>query len=149
MTRSLIPIHFHFLTSITLRHRNSLKNFIQLLFHQENVQLQVLNYIFCSDAYLAEINLRYLNHDTYTDIITFHLSQPNKPIIGDIYISVERVKENAIAFQTTFKEELHRVIFHGALHLCGYTDKSNKQKKLMRQKEEFYIKQYFVSRETL
>jgi rRNA maturation RNase YbeY len=94
------------------------------------------------------LNKTHLNHDTYTDIITFELSPKNEALIADIYISVERVKENAQSFTTSFQKELHRVIFHGALHLCGYKDKSKKQSQLMRFKEEENLILYFVSRET-
>jgi probable rRNA maturation factor len=119
------------------------------MFKKENTALERLDYIFCSDAYLLELNKAYLKHDTYTDIITFPLSIPPAPVISDIYISVDRVKENASALRTTFNQELHRVIFHGALHLCGYIDKSKSDQKLMREKEDSYLNSYFVSRETL
>jgi len=119
------------------------------MFKHENTALEKLDYIFCSDTYLINLNQTYLKHDTYTDIITFPLSTPPAPVLSDVYISIDRVKENASTLKTTFTQELHRVIFHGALHLCGYMDKSKIEKKLMRKKEDFYLSSYFVSRETL
>lgn len=101
-----------------------------------------LRFIFCSDAYLLEINRQYLQHDYYTDIITFDLGEAGN-IDGEIYISVERVKENAGLMQTSFKEELHRVIFHGVLHLCGYKDKLKSERLEMRSKEDRLLQLYF------
>ncbi len=97
-----------------------------------------INYIFCSDAYLLEKNIEFLNHDTLTDIISFDYTM-GKLISGDIFISTERVEENAKDFQTAFDDELHRVIIHGVLHYCGYKDKTSEEKKLMRTKEDFYL----------
>lgn len=100
-----------------------------------------LDYIFCSDAYLLKINQQYLRHNDYTDIITFELSATSQTE-GEIYISVDRVKDNAMKFETTFSHELHRVIFHGALHLCGYKDKKKQEVLLIRKKEDEYLKLY-------
>ena len=97
-----------------------------------------ITYVFCSDTYLHTINLEHLNHDTFTDIITFNYCDGDL-ISGDIFISIDRIKENAITFQTTFKEELNRVMIHGILHLVGYNDKSESDKELMRSKEDFYL----------
>jgi rRNA maturation RNase YbeY len=97
-----------------------------------------INYIFCDDDYLLEKNQTYLNHDTYTDIITFDYSEENS-VSGDIFISIERLKENARKFAVPFDTELRRVMIHGVLHLIGYKDKSDKEKKLMREKEDFYL----------
>ena len=97
-----------------------------------------ISYIFCSDEYLHKMNLEYLNHDTYTDIITFDYTEENI-VSGDIFISIDRVKENAIKFKTLFEKELSRVIIHGALHLMGYKDKSAQEKEQMRSKEDFYL----------
>ena len=102
-----------------------------------------IHYIFCSDDYLLEINRQYLQHDYYTDIITFGLSNPGQPINAEIYISVDRVKDNALEFKTSLKRELHRVIFHGALHLCGYKDKKKADAALMKKMEENYLNRYF------
>lgn len=100
-----------------------------------------INYIFCTDNALLKINRQFLNHDFYTDIITFDLSESTS-VRAEVYISVDRVKDNAQEIGVSFKSEVHRVIFHGALHLCGYKDKSKKEKEKMRRKEEFYLKKY-------
>ncbi|MER3465199.1 MAG: rRNA maturation RNase YbeY [Chitinophagaceae bacterium] len=143
------PILFHFLIDgFSLTRRTALKQFIEKLFKREGYKVDSVNYIFCSDEYLLSINQTYLKHDTYTDIVTFPLSEPGKPISSDIFISIERVRENAKTFQTIFSKELHRVIFHGALHLCGYKDKTNAQAQEMRAKEEEYLNRYFVPRGT-
>ncbi|HNP21502.1 MAG TPA: rRNA maturation RNase YbeY [Panacibacter sp.] len=129
-----------------------LKIFINNLFENEKKKLNRIDYIFCSDSYLLNINRQFLDHDFYTDIITFELSQKTQPTSAEIYISVERVKENSHKFKTTFEEELLRVIFHGALHLCGYKDKDSEDFKVMRAKENYYITLFLasviVSRET-
>jgi len=105
----------------------------------ENKVLQHLNYIFCSDEYLRNINVEYLNHDYYTDIITFDNSETDIDIEGDIFISLDRIKENAQTLETQYSEELKRVIIHGLLHLIGYNDKTNIDKKHMREKENTYL----------
>jgi rRNA maturation RNase YbeY len=138
-------IQFNFLESIDLRNRTRLKQFIQSLFKKEGKRLAELQYIFCSDKYLLEINRQYLKHDFYTDIITFDLSEKNQPINAEIYISVDRVRENAREFSSSLRSELHRVIFHGALHLCGYRDKTTVQKKQMREMEEQYLNSFMRS----
>jgi probable rRNA maturation factor len=102
-----------------------------------------INYIFCDDDYLFEINKQYLDHDTLTDIISFDYSIGNE-LHGDIFISIERVRENAIDFNVTFEEELKRVMVHGVLHYCGYKDKSEKDEQLMREKEEEKMKMFHV-----
>lgn len=102
-----------------------------------------INFVFCDDDYLLEKNLQYLNHDTLTDIITFDLSEQEDVLSAEIYISLQRVHDNATIFQTTFHKELHRVIFHGILHLCGFKDKTSEEKKLMRLKEDECIKEYY------
>lgn len=114
------------------------KAWLLKLAKKEQYTIAELNYIFCSDEYLLNINVEYLNHDTYTDIITFDNSEDakSKSIEGDILISIERVKENAVKFKTTFENELQRVMAHGLLHLMGYKDKSPKASALMRLKEE-------------
>ena len=124
-----------------LANRTKLKKYIQLIFKKEGKQLESINYIFCSDKALLEINRQYLNHDFFTDIITFDLSESNK-VRAEIYISVDRVKENALDLGVSIKSELHRVIFHGVLHLCGYKDKNSLEKEKMRAKEEFYLTGY-------
>ena len=142
-------IRFHFEhQSFYFPHRIVLKNFLLILFKKEGFKVKAINYVFCTDRYLLQLNQTYLKHNTYTDIITFGLSEKNQPLIADIYISVERVKENALLFQTSFLKELHRIIFHGALHLCGYKDKRESDVKMMRFKEDYYLSKYFVPRET-
>jgi len=138
-----MAVNFYFEKQIRLNSRKQLKAFIRSVFEKECKTLNSLNYVFCDDEYLLEINKQYLKHDYYTDIITFDLS-PDKAaaIIGEVYISVDRVKENAITHKSTLENELHRVIFHGALHLCGYKDKTAGQKKQMRSKEDFYLSKY-------
>ena len=135
----MATINFHLIESnFSLRERTRLKKFISQLFKMEKKGLERLDYIFCSDSYLLEINRKFLNHDFYTDILTFDLSNNPKLTIGEIYISVERVKENAMELSNSFKEEIHRVIFHGALHLCGYKDKLKADILIMRQMENRY-----------
>ena len=132
-------IEFHYEdTDFELPESNAVSTWIQSVITTEKHQLRHLNYIFCSDEYLHQINVEYLNHDTYTDIITFPFAE--SPLVeSDIFISVDRVRENAISFNTTFESELRRVIIHGVLHLCGYRDKTEEEKKMMRKKEEEYI----------
>jgi probable rRNA maturation factor len=142
-------IHFHYLTdSFFFPNRGGLKTFTTGLIRKEGQRLEHINYVFCSDAYLLEINQKYLHHNTYTDIITFELSPKGSPLLADIFISIDRVRENAKSFDVSFLNELHRVIFHGALHLCGFSDKTKKGKEQMRQKEGYYLSRYFVPRGT-
>ena len=120
--------------------KTSLRNWISNTIIQEKHQLQELNFIFCSDDYLLKINQEYLKHDTYTDIITFDNSEEKGMIAGDIFISIDSVKENAKTFKTSFQDELHRVMIHGTLHLLGYPDKKKEEKALMTEKENQYLK---------
>jgi rRNA maturation RNase YbeY len=108
---------------------------------QEGKKILELSYVFCSDDYLLQINQEYLNHDTLTDIVTFDNSEDPKKIEGDIFISIDRVKENGEKLGTS-KTELERVMVHGLLHLLGYKDKKKEDKAVMTEKEDFYIKQY-------
>ena len=109
----------------------------------EGSKIKQLSFVFCSDKYLLDINSRYLNHNNFTDIITFNLNtEKYGKAEGEIYISIERIRENAIKYNTTIDKELHRVIFHGVLHLCGYLDKTNKQASVMRTKEDFYLQRF-------
>ena len=128
---------------VKLANRKILKSFIESIFKQNQTGLIALRYIFCDDDYLLAINREFLKHDFYTDIITFQLSGKNEPVEGEIYISIDRVMENAFACQTTLKEELHRVIFHGALHLCGLKDKTKVQIQKMRAAESKCLSDYF------
>jgi probable rRNA maturation factor len=139
-----MAVQFFFLQqNISLSNRAALKLFIHKIFMQEQCKLQSLTYIFCSDEYLLQINKASLQHDYYTDIITFDLSDSPHQITGDIYISTDRVRDNAATLAVSIKEELHRVIFHGALHLCGYKDKTPKHAKEMRAAEDRCLKRYF------
>lgn len=134
------PIHF-FCEEITFNLPNPRRTskWIKEVILKEKKKPGSLNYIFCSDEYLLKINQQYLSHNTYTDIITFNGSEDPETISGDIFISIERVEENCNTLKTSFEEELHRVIIHGVLHLIGYKDKSNRQKSLMRKKEDAYL----------
>ncbi|MDQ6609360.1 MAG: rRNA maturation RNase YbeY [Bacteroidota bacterium] len=142
-------IYFHYATSgFSFTNRKRLKHFLQELFNEEGKKIDTVNYIFCSDEELLAINIKYLGHDFYTDTITFEFSETNQRLFADVYISIERVKENSKEFKFSFNDELHRVIFHSSLHLCGYKDKLKHQVLQMRNKEEDYLNQYFVSRGT-
>ena len=132
-------IRFFFPRQTSLANRGPLKSFIQKLIRKEGKKLGGLNYVFCSDKELLKINQDFLQHDYYTDIITFGLSEPNLPIEAEVYISIDRVKDNAKNLNLTFKNELLRVVFHGALHLCGYKDKKKSDIEQMRQKEDYYL----------
>jgi rRNA maturation RNase YbeY len=117
-------------------------NWIKATIQKEKYSLGELNFIFCSDEELYQINLEYLNHKTFTDIITFDNSEEKGVVEGDIYISVDRVKENAAKYGSEFSNELKRVIIHGVLHLLGYNDKSPNHQKEMRKKEDAYLSLY-------
>lgn len=117
------------------------KTFLASVMTQEQIEFSEIQYIFCTDNYLLQLNKRYLKHDTYTDILTFSMALPSEPIVSEIYISIERVKQNARSMNVTFDEELSRVMIHGLLHLCGYNDATDTEKIEMRKKEDFYLKQ--------
>ncbi len=118
-----------------------MKKWIKSIAENEEFRVVDLSYVFCTDEYLLDINIQHLDHHTLTDIITFDLSDhPDSPEIeGEIYISIDRVKENAKNFKVSFESELSRVLAHGILHLCGYKDKSPEEEQLMREKENFYL----------
>ena len=126
-----------------LKNTVNLKLFIESIFRKERRKLSSITYIFCSDKTVLEINKEYLNHDFYTDVITFNLSPNNKTISAEVYISVERVRDNAKKLGVSIKSELHRVLFHAALHLCGYNDKKKKDIEIMRKKEDSLLFKYF------
>ncbi len=126
----------------SLANRILLKSFIEKQLRMEGIAIEALQYVFCSDDYLLNINKQFLNHDYYTDIISFDLSEEKGVLIGDIYISVDRVKENAKTHGNKYLHELLRVIFHGALHFCGYKDKKPADAKLMRSMEDKWLKAY-------
>lgn len=125
--------------SFKLKNKTKLKLWIKTIVDKEKYALGALNYIFCSDDELLEINIKHLNHNTFTDIITFDYTE-NKKISSDIFISIDRVIENSKKFDTTFENELHRVMIHGVLHLCGYKDKTKSDAELMRKKENAALK---------
>ena len=124
-----------------LKQKTKLKRFIKHIFSSEGKELDSIGFVFCSDEYLLSLNKQFLQHDFYTDILTFDLSRGNA-VIGEIYISIDRVNENAITNSAAYAHELRRVIFHGALHLCGYLDETKGQKELMTQKEDYYLEQF-------
>ncbi len=134
-------INFNYETDFSLSNEDAVAEWIVDCIKNEEYSLEEINYIFCDDAYLHKLNLEFLNHDTLTDIISFDYSV-GKIIQGDIFISVERVAENALDYKVPFLEELHRVIIHGVLHYCGYKDKTKSDTVLMREKENFYLKRF-------
>lgn len=121
-----------------LSHKQLIFNTLDKLLRKEKYKKGEINFIFCSDPYLKSINKKFLQHNYFTDIITFDYTTGGV-VSGDIYISVDRVKDNAKTYSTSFNNELARVIFHGVLHLCGYKDKSPKDAKTMREKEDYYL----------
>ena len=129
-----------------LKNKRKLSAFIDGLISRyvKEVKTAKLTYVFCTDAFLLEMNTNFLNHDTYTDIITFDLSDSKETMQGEIYISIDRVKENATEYHTTYADELHRVIFHGTLHLCGFKDKKEKDRKIMRENEDYCLDHYKI-----
>lgn len=134
-----MPIHF-FSEEVSFKPKNQRKktNWIKLVAKKEGKSISAISFIFTSDLFLSGLNLSYLKHKTLTDIITFDYST-EKTISGDVFISVERVKENSQKFNSSFADELDRVIIHGVLHLCGYKDKRKSQKIQMRKKENAYL----------
>lgn len=129
-------------SKVTLANRVALKSFIEKRVKKEGYSIETLTYVFCSDKYLLKMNKDFLSHNYYTDIISFDLSETPGNLIGEVYISVDRVKDNAKTHGTSLKEELHRVIFHGALHFCGYKDKKPTDTKKMRQMEDRWLSAY-------
>ncbi len=125
--------------SFKLKEKTKLKSWIKIITEKEKHILGDINYIFCSDDELLEINQKHLNHNTFTDIITFDYTEAKK-INSDIFISIDRVAENAEKFKVSFDDELHRVMIHGILHLCGYKDKTKADAELMRKKENASLK---------
>jgi rRNA maturation RNase YbeY len=133
-------IDFFSETPFNLQNSEEVASWISAIISNENFEEGEVSYIFCNDEYLHKLNIEFLKHDTLTDIISFDNSLGNQ-INGDIFISVERVKENANSFNTSFENELHRVIIHGVLHYCGYKDKTKKDADLMRTKEDAALSQ--------
>jgi len=125
--------------SCTLKSRIKIKEWLTEAAEQEGFGIHFLSIIFCSDEYLYHMNVKFLKHETYTDIITFDQSTSKQIIDGELYISIDRIRDNAKSLGLTFTNELHRVIVHGLLHLCGYTDKTTNNKNSMTGKEDFYL----------
>ncbi len=136
------PIHFFYELPVSLRQRTRLKQAIAKTLKSHGRPIESLNFVFCSDERILEINKQYLQHDYYTDIISFELSHPSQPLVGEIYISVDRVRDNAKQLKQSFTRELHRVIIHGVLHFCGFKDKTKKEQEEMRKAEEKFLKGY-------
>ncbi len=126
-------------TDFKPKQKGKIRGWIKETAQAEGRTTDDLNFVFCSDAYLLTINTQYLNHDTYTDIITFDNSDQHHVLSGDIFISIDRIRENAATYKVPEEDELHRVIIHGILHLCGYRDKTEADVTLMREKEDFYL----------
>ena len=136
-------ISFNYETDFELENEAQFEDWISRIIESEGFDEGEINYIFCDDEYLHKINVEYLDHDTLTDIISFDYTVGNL-IQGDIFVSVERVKDNANDFKVSFEEELKRVLSHGVLHYCGYKDKSPKDEALMRSKEEEKMQMFHV-----
>ncbi|GAC1416544.1 MAG: rRNA maturation RNase YbeY [Flavisolibacter sp.] len=142
-------IDFHTLdVSLRLNERDLLKQFIALIFKKENTALHSIKFIFCKDPYLKALNKKFLNHNYYTDVLSFAITGPSEPLEAEIYLSLDRIRENALKFKTTVQKEIYRVMFHGVLHLCGFKDDNPKNQLQMRQKEEYYLNMYLVPRGT-
>ena len=135
-------ISFNYETEFILKTEKDISAWVSFVILEEKCKLGEINYIFCDDNYLHKINVDFLNHDTLTDIISFDYSV-GKELHGDIYISIERVLDNAKDFNTNFDDELARVIIHGVLHYCGYKDKSDLEQTIMRAKENHYLSKRF------
>ncbi len=131
-------ISYNYETEFSIQNESTITSWIKALIISEGYKLEEINYVFCDDEYLHNLNVEFLNHDTLTDIISFDYTV-GKLIQGDIFISIERVKENALDFSVPFEEELQRVMAHGVLHYCGYKDKTEDDEKQMRAKENHYL----------
>ena len=136
-------ISFHYETDFLLENTKSFIRWIKNVISEENKELGEVNYIFCDDKYLLEKNIKYLDHDTLTDIITFNYCEGDI-ISSDIMISIERVMENSSIFENSFSEELNRVMIHGILHLIGYNDKTDGEKEIIRKKEDYYVNKFVI-----
>jgi probable rRNA maturation factor len=144
MSHKSLPIHFHYLVDpFYLPNRSTIKKFLLSIFEHYSRRVENINIIFCTDEYLLKLNTEYLDHNYYTDIITFELNKPKHSIEADIYISTERARFNAQSYAVSIVHEIMRLIIHGALHLCGQKDKSDKDFKRMKTLEEYYLAQWF------
>jgi rRNA maturation RNase YbeY len=144
VNQPLNQISFHFLKPFGLKNRTRLKAFLATTLKKEGYRIEALTYVLCSDQYLLELNQAHLKHDYFTDILSFDLSTSAKSLLGEVYISVDRVRDNAKRYQRSVTEEMHRVIFHGALHLAGYKDNTNSSQRSMRAAEDRLLRQYFA-----
>lgn len=133
-----MAIDFSSQNEFLLEQKETYSHWINLVILQEQKTIGEISYVFCSDEYLHSINVEYLNHDTFTDIITFDYSMGDE-LHAEIYLSTDRISENASQFEVSFQTELLRVMVHGVLHLCGYKDHTLQEKKIMRSKEDAYI----------
>ncbi len=131
-------IDFHYKTDYQLVETKSYANWVSEVIRTDNSEVGQIDYIFCDDAYLLSLNQKYLKHDTLTDIITFDYTEGDL-VSGDIFISIDRIRENALKYKVDVDDELQRVIIHGILHFCGYKDKTKEDKLLMRKKEDYYL----------
>lgn len=138
MSKSNIQFHKADLT-YRLLFKNDLQQWLTSVAKKEGFIINDLSIILCSDEFLYKLNVEYLQHNTYTDIITFDYSEGQQHLSGELYISIDRVKENAVALLISTQEELHRVMVHGLLHLCGYGDKKPAEKKKMSEREDLYL----------
>ncbi len=136
-------IEFHFKSDLLLENTSDYSDWVNRILESEDFTLGQIDYIFCSDEYLLKLNQEYLNHDTFTDIITFDYTN-GRTVSGDVFISTDRVQENATSFEVDFGNELLRVMSHGVLHLMGYGDKTEGDRKIMRSKEEEKMKMFHV-----
>ena len=136
---SSLGIHFFFEGIDLQLPEEQLSLWIQSVLQKEQKRLQSIRFIFCQDDFLHQINVAYLNHDTLTDVITFPYADSEDVIDGEIYISIDRIKENAKMYQVAMMQELYRIMVHGVLHLCGYDDKEENSKKRMSEKEDLYL----------
>jgi rRNA maturation RNase YbeY len=142
-------INFRYQKQIALKNRLLIKQMIFLIIEAEKKKHTVIDIIFCSDSYLLDINNTNLGHNYYTDTITFNLALNTKsPIVGEVYISIDRVSENAQLFKVTKANELLRVLFHSVLHLCGYQDTTNQKRNIMKKKEDYYLDLFNSARST-
>jgi rRNA maturation RNase YbeY len=136
-------ISFNYELDFSLQNEDAFSSWISSVIVSENKKEGDINYIFCDDEYILEINKQYLNHDYYTDIISFDYSVGNE-LHGDVFVSIDRIRENAVDFKVPFEDELKRVIIHGVLHYCGYKDKTSEEEVLMRVKEDEKIAMFHV-----
>ena len=136
-------INFNYETDFVLNNEEAFEEWLSAVILSENKKEGEISYIFCDDEYLHKINVEYLNHDTLTDIISFDYTVGNE-LNGDIFVSIERVRDNALDFNVSFEDELKRVLAHGILHYCGYKDTSDSEAELMRSKEDEKIAMFHV-----